>query len=74
MGYSLTQAEYKTLKSKLTRAINSKNHDKIIKTCNEAFAIFEQKGYPDSWSDWERAKDDAEFAKRHTVGGWFPDI
>lgn len=70
MGYSLTQAEYKTLKSNLTRAINSTNNDRIIKTCNEAMTIFEAKGYPDSWSNWERAKEDAEAAKRRESGGW----
>lgn len=70
MGYSLSQAEYKSLKSKLTRAINSKNNDSIIKTCNEALAIFEAKGYPDSWSNWERAKEDAEFAKQREGNSW----
>ena len=70
MGYTLSQAEYTKLKSKLTRAINSKNNDSIIKTCNEALAIFEAKGYPDSWSNWERAKEDAESAKRRESGGW----
>ncbi len=70
MRYSLTQAEYKTLKSNLTRAINSKNNDNIIKTCNEAMTIFETKGYPDSWSNWERAKEDAEAAKRREAGRW----
>lgn len=70
MEYSLSPAEYKKLKSKLTRAVNSKNNDNIIKTCNEALDIFEAKGYPDSWSNWERAKDDAESAKRRERGGW----
>ena len=70
MRYSLTQAEYKTLKSNLTRAINSKNNDRIIKTCNEAERIFDAKGYPDSWSNWERAKEDAEAAKRREAGRW----
>jgi len=70
MTYTLNQAEYTKLKSKLTRAINSKNNDNIIKTCNEALAIFEIHGYPDSWSNWERAKDDAESAKRRESGGW----
>lgn len=70
MGYSLSPAEYKKLKSNLTRAINSKDNDRIIKTCNEALAIFEAKGYPDSWSNWERAKEDAEFAKQREGNSW----
>jgi hypothetical protein len=63
MSYTLTQAEFTTLKSKLTRVLKSKNNDAIIAECNRAMAIFEQKGYPDNWSNWERAKDDATFAK-----------
>jgi hypothetical protein len=62
MPYTLSSAEYKKLKTKLTRAVNSKNNDNIIKTCDEAKAIFDQKGYPDSWSNWERAQVDAQFA------------
>ncbi len=61
--YSLTQAEYKKLKTALTRAINSKDPDKIIKTVNHAEAIFEEKGFPDAWARWKVAKEDAEFAK-----------
>jgi hypothetical protein len=62
MPYTLTQSELSQLKSKLTRALNSRDCQKIKKTAEEALAIFEQKGYPDSWSRWQRAKDDAEFA------------
>ncbi len=58
----LTQAEFVQLKSKLTRAIKSKDHKKIIQVATEALDIFEDKGYPDSWANWERAKSDAEFA------------
>lgn len=65
MSYTLTQNEYKSLKSRLTRAINSQNQQNIIAECNRALAIFEQKGYPDDWSRWERAKDDASFQLRH---------
>ncbi len=61
--YKLAQEEFKGLKSKLTRAVNSGNPDKIIATADEAMAIFEQKGYPDSWANWEREKSDAEWRK-----------
>ena len=71
MEYTLTQKEFVQLKTKLTRAINSKDYNRIIRTCNEALAIFEEKGSPDSWSNWQRAKDDAEFALRiASPGGW----
>lgn len=65
MDYKLTQAEFTKLKSKLTRAINSKDHDKIIATVDEAMSIFDDKGYPDNWHRWQRAKDDAITAKHY---------
>jgi len=67
---TLTQAEFVKLKSKLTRAINSKDDKNIVKTCDEAFAIFDEKGYPDSWNRWEVAKYDAEHRIRLASGSW----
>jgi hypothetical protein len=64
MVWTLTQTEYRNLKSRLTRAINSKDHAKVIAECDRAMAIFEDKGYPDSWSRWQRAKEDAITAQR----------
>lgn len=65
MSYTLTQAEFTKLKAKLTRAIKSKDHARIIRTADEAMAIFEEKGYPDNWHNWERAKEDAIVAQRY---------
>ena len=72
MSYSLPQVvmpkDYKRLnamvrkhRSALTRAKNSKDPDKIIAACDAAFADFEKPEniYPDDWSLWQRAKDDA---------------
>jgi tellurite resistance-related uncharacterized protein len=70
MNYTLTQTEYRNLKSKLTRARNSKDHNKVILVVNEAMSIFMQKGYPDDWHRWERAKDDAEIALRFSGSKW----
>lgn len=64
MSYTLTQQEFRRLKTRLTRAVNSKDNDKIIHETTAALAIFEEKGYPDDWMRWQRAKEDAEFAKR----------
>ena len=58
---TLTQAKYRQMKSALTRAINSKDTQKIIRTATEALEYFEEAGYPDDWSRWERAKQDAEW-------------
>lgn len=64
--YTLTQAEFVRLKTKLTRAINSKDDARIIRTCNKALAIFDDKGSPDDWNRWNRAKDDAETRQRYS--------
>jgi len=62
--YTLTQKEFSNLKGRLTRAKNSKDPDKVIAEVSRAMYIFECKGYPDSWSDWERAREDARLEKR----------
>lgn len=62
-GYTLTQAELTKLRASLTRAKNSGDPNKVIRECNKALARFEEVGYPDCWSNWERAKMDAEFEK-----------
>jgi len=64
MSYTLTQAEFSALKTKLTRAINSKDPQRICRTADAALAIFEEKGYPDAWHRWQVAKQDAEWAIR----------
>lgn len=66
MSYTLTNKEYSQLKSKLTRAINSKDPNVIIKTVDEAEAIFNEKGYPDFWNRWEIARQDAIMQKRRS--------
>lgn len=70
MSYTLTQSEYSRLKAKLTRAINSKDHARIIRTVDEAEAIFEEKGYPDLWYRWIRAREDAKIAQRFSGSKW----
>lgn len=63
---TLTQQEFRSLKTKLTRAINSKDPQRVLKTTTEALAIFDEKGHPDSWIRWQRAKEDAEWQIRRT--------
>lgn len=31
----------------------------ILEEVREAFAVFDQEGYPDTWSHWQNAADDA---------------
>lgn len=59
--YDAMKKELPKLRAALTRAKNSKDNKKVIAAVNAAFARFEVIGYPDQWSDWQRAKDDAEF-------------
>jgi hypothetical protein len=50
-------------KSALTKAQNSGDQSRILAAARNALAEFESTGlWPDCWSLWERAKDDATFA------------
>ena len=92
--YSLTQDEYKRLKTRLTARTNKLmkakgaahkarpfpsnelkeavifNAKQVIAEADYALRIFEEKGSPDSWSNWERAKDDAQFLICHYSPSW----
>jgi len=59
----ISQAEYVRLKSRLTRAINSKDPRKVLAEC-AYFRDYFANGLamPDNWSRWQRAADDAYFA------------
>lgn len=58
MSYTLTQQEYRNLKSRLTRA-KKQGPEAIVAACDRALTIFENEGYPDDWHRWERAREDA---------------
>ncbi len=32
--------------------------DRLLEECARAEGVFSRKGYPDSWHDWERARDE----------------
>ncbi len=85
----LTQKEYSGLKSRLTRRENAlkkardgENFSAVEKAAKEVIAevsyansVFEQKGWPDQWSNWTCAKEDAEMVMRRPQGlrgggGW----
>lgn len=71
MDYQLTQREYCNLKRRLTRVLNENSNEKIVYECKRAFAIFESKGFPDDWSRWQRALDDAVFSQSISLKKWF---
>lgn len=58
--YTLSKKEYSNLKRRLTKAEKLGNPTKILEEVEHAFRIFEEKGYPDDWTRWERAQSDAE--------------
>ena len=48
-------------KAALTRAKNSGDPEKILAAAQAALDEFEVEGWPDQWSLWQRAKDDAVY-------------
>ena len=69
---TLTQREYRRLKSRLTRCQNRLKKAAsdtarleaalaLVKEVDYAMEIFHEQGYPDFWNNWERAKDDVQF-------------
>lgn len=66
----VTQAEYRKAKSNLTRAINSKDPLKVIKTCRETHQAWEGKAWPDDWSRWANAHDDAIYQLQWESVSW----
>jgi hypothetical protein len=54
--------KHSSLKAKLTRA--GDDPVKIVAAVEEAVEIWENEGWPDDWSRWQRALDDAYFKFR----------
>lgn len=72
-SYTLTQAEFRSLKARLTRAENrakaSGDWGPVAREARRALALFEEKGFPDSWSRWQRAAEDADYRARVRAAG-----
>ena len=74
MNEQLSQREYSRLKSRLTRAKNAlarspQEHKatqaaKVVAEVDYALTVFDARGYPDQWHDWERSKEDAQLTER----------
>lgn len=58
----LTRKQFSAAKSKLTRAVNSGDPQKVIDVVNATFAEWDagDYAYPDDWHRWNVAKRDAE--------------
>jgi hypothetical protein len=64
------KAEYSGFKAALTRATKAKDWTKVLAVVARVEAVFNAPNappWPDDWSMWERAKDDATFALRRAA-------
>jgi CRISPR/Cas system-associated endoribonuclease Cas2 len=62
--WTLTQAEYRQMKSRLTKVRNKKDPVAIERECDKTLVRFSEVGYPDDWRRWESAKEDAQLQIR----------
>lgn len=67
---NFNQKEHKRLKGRLTRAINSEDPKKIMDEAQAGMLAFEDIGFPDNWSRWQRAYDDAQNKLHYASSGW----
>ena len=65
--YTLTPKMHRQLKSRLTKALNTHAPDKILAEVAHAKQVLEQHGWPDDWSRWQRAQDDAELTQHYQL-------
>lgn len=60
--YPAAQVMFRKQKAALTRALNSKSVDAVVKACREAVQAWGKApfngAWPDDWSRWQRALDD----------------
>lgn len=63
----LTKAQFSAAKARLTRALNSKDPQRVLDTVAAEYATWDEGdyAYPDDWHRWERAKDDALLAQAY---------
>lgn len=60
IDYARMQRRFPVQKAALTRAANSGDRDRVVRACREAVAEWNEIGaWPDDWSRWQRALDDA---------------
>lgn len=61
VDYDALNKAFKRQKAALTRAINSGDAEKVVDTCTKTVREWNEAGFawPDDWSRWQRALDDA---------------
>lgn len=55
----ISNAEFRKLKSALTRAKNSGDPERVLKAVEDAVEVFNAKIWPDDWAMWRVALEDA---------------
>jgi hypothetical protein len=58
----ITNEEFRRLKSNLTRAKNSGDPARVLRTVEQAVEVFNTKIWPDDWAMWRVALEDAAWA------------
>lgn len=73
---TLTKRELDGLNRRLTNAKKSGDPKKVLAVCSYANYVFETKGYPDCWSDWQRTAEDArsQLRRRYWTERFFPHL
>lgn len=71
MNY-LTKQQYANAKRALTRIVNQGDQKAIIDHVDSVFEAWDDGGYawPDDWTRWQRARDDAVTRYRLEGKGW----
>lgn len=68
LNYALADREHPRMKAALTRAVNSKSADAVLAACQKAVRAWATWGaWPDDWSRWQRALDDAFLRERKSA-------
>ncbi len=67
----LTKAQYRAAKSRLTRAVNSGDPQRVIDTVTAQFREWnsDNYAYPDDWARWDMLRYDAERALQLAPNG-----
>lgn len=60
IDYAKAARQFRAQKAALTKAVNAKDPEQVIKAVTKAVAQWEEIGsWPDDWSRWQRALNDA---------------
>jgi len=63
----VTNAEFRKQKARLTRAQNRREPLLVLEAVEKTLNEWDGKAWPDDWSRWARALDDAYFTFRRSV-------